>query len=295
MRPRREAAIAYGLLTPAILLVGSFVLYPLWVVVATSLREGRAPNVARLDRLPLGFGNYWRALGDEVVWHSAGVTALYAVGVIAPAFLIGLSLALLLDRDFPGRRWLRTAMLMPWAVPGVVAAIAFLWMFDASYGVVNAGLRRAGLITQDIAWFVRGDTALLAVILPTIWKCFPFFVLTLLAALQAVPEQLHEAAKMDGATAWQRFRFVTWPGIRGAAALALILQTLWVVKEFDIIYATTGGGPSRATQTLSLLVYEEAFQFFRLGYASAIGVLLLLVCAVLAVLSLRWSRGGYYG
>jgi multiple sugar transport system permease protein len=294
MGARRQTIIAYGLLAPAFLLVAGLIVYPLYMVLETSMRVGRAPNVARLDRLPLGFGNYWRALTDDVVWHSAGVTVVYAVGTIAPAFLIGLLLALLLNRDFPGRRWLRSLMLLPWAVPGVVAAIAFLWMFDSSYGVVNAQLRKIGLATTDIAWFVHGDTALFAVILPTIWKCFPFFALTLLAALQSVPQTLYEAARVDGASPFQIFRNVTWPGIRGAAALALVLQGLWVVKDFDLVFSTTGGGPSRATQTLSLLVYEEAFQFFRMGQASAIGVLMLILCACLAFLAMRWGRKDFH-
>jgi multiple sugar transport system permease protein len=287
MHSRRERLIAYGLLAPAFALVAGLVLYPLWTVVVTSLREGRAPNVSRLDRLPLGFKNYLRALQDEVVWDAAGRTLFFAVGVIGPAFLIGLLLALLLNRDFPGRRTLRSLMLLPWAVPGVVAALAFLWMFDASYGVVNALLRSVGLASADIAWFNNQATAPWAVLLPAIWKCFPFFVLTLLAALQSIPVALYEAARIDGANALQGFRYVTWPGIRGAAVLALILQTLWVVKDFDIIFATTGGGPSRATQTLSLLIYEEAFAFFRLGSAAAIGVILLVGCAVLSFLSMR--------
>jgi multiple sugar transport system permease protein len=224
---------------------------------------------------------------DEVVWQAAGRTLFFAVGVIVPAFCIGLALALLLNRDFPGRRTLRSLMLLPWAVPGVVAALAFLWMFDASYGVVNALLRGIGVTGADIAWFSNESTARWAVLMPAIWKCFPFFVLTLLAALQSIPVALYEAARIDGANAMQSFRHVTWPGIRGAAMLAVILQTLWVVKDFDIIFATTGGGPSRATQTLSMLIYEEAFQFFRLGTAAAIGVILLAACAVLAWLSMR--------
>src|SRR5437868_6809176 len=122
MISRRERVIAYGLLTPAFLLVAGLVLYPLWTVFVTSLREGRVPNVSRLDRLPIGFGNYARVLQDEVVWQAAGRTLFFAVGVIGPAFLIGLALALLLNRDFPGRRSLRSLMLLPWAVPGVVAA-----------------------------------------------------------------------------------------------------------------------------------------------------------------------------
>lgn len=294
MRVRRETAIAYALLAPAIALVAGLIVFPLYTVFETSLRQGRTPNVARLDRLPLGFDNYVRALADEAVWHSAGISALYALGTIGPAFLIGLGLALLLNREFPGRRWVRSLMLLPWAVPGVVAAIAFLWMFDASYGIVNSVLRRLGLVSTDIAWFSDGDTALFAVILPTIWKCFPFFALTLLAALQAVPQTLYEAARIDGARDWQIFRYVTWPGIRGAAALAVILQTLWVIKDFDLVFATTHGGPARATQTLSLLVYEEAFQFFRLGYASAIGVLMLFVCAGLSYLAMRWGRKDFH-
>jgi multiple sugar transport system permease protein len=294
MRIRRQSVIAYALLAPAIALVAGLIVYPLYMVFETSLRQGRAPNIARLDRLPLGFGNFERALTDEHVWHAASISALYAVGTILPAFLIGLGLALLLNREFPGRRWVRSLMLLPWAVPGVVAAIAFLWMFDASYGVVNSLLRRAGMITSDVAWFSDGDTALFAVILPTIWKCFPFFALTLLAALQSVPHTLYEAARIDGAGRWQIFRYVTWPGIQGAAALAIVLQALWVVKDFDLVFATTHGGPARATQTLSLLVYEEAFQFFRLGYASAIGVLMLFVCAGLAYAAMRWGKKDFH-
>lgn len=294
MRIGRQSVIAYALLAPAMTLVAGLIVYPLYMVFETSLRQGRAPNIARLDRLPLGLGNFERALTDEHVWHAAGISALYAAGTILPAFAIGLGLALLLNRDFPGRRWVRSLMLLPWAVPGVVAAIAFLWMFDASYGVVNSLLRRLGLIATDIAWFSDGDTALFAVILPTVWKCFPFFALTLLAALQSVPQALYEAARIDGAGRWQIFRYVTWPGIQGAAALAIVLQTLWVVKDFDLVFATTHGGPARATQTLSLLVYEEAFQFFRLGYASAIGVLMLLVCAALAYLAMRWGKKDFH-
>ncbi len=294
MRVRRQTVIAYALLAPAMTLVAGLIVYPLYMVFETSLRQGRAPNIARLDRLPLGPDNYWRALTDENVWHSAWVSAIYAAGTVLPAFLIGLGLALLLNRDFPGRRWVRSLMLLPWAVPGVVAAIAFLWMFDASYGVVNSLLRRMGMIVSDVAWYSDGDTALFAVILPTVWKCFPFFALTLLAALQSVPQALYEAARIDGAGHWQTFRYVTWPGIQGAAALAIVLQTLWVVKDFDLVFATTHGGPARATQTLSLLVYEEAFQFFRLGYASAIGVLMLLVCAGLASLAMRWGRKDFH-
>jgi multiple sugar transport system permease protein len=290
MKIKRDTLIAYSLLAPAFLLVAGFVLYPLYVAVVSSLRVGRAPNIARIERLPLGFGNYANAFADPYVWHSIWVTCLYVVMVVGPAFVLGLALALLLDQDFPGRRYVRTLMLMSWSVPGAVAAIEFLWMFNPSFGVVNAVLRDLGLISTDVSWFTNPDLALATAALPAIWKSFPFFVLTILAALQTIPEALHEAAKVDGAGSWQRFRFVTWPGIRIPAVLAVILQALWIMKDFDILFVTTGGGPSRATQTLSLLVYEEAFQNFRIGYASAIGIIFLFICAAVTFLTLKTAK-----
>ena len=131
-------------------------------------------------------------------------------------------------------------------------------------------------------------------IVATIWKAYPFFTLTLLAALQAIPASLYEAAEVDGAGAWQRFRFVTWPGLRAAATLAVILNTLWALREFDIIYLTTGGGPDRATETLAVRIYQEAFAFFRLGTASALGVLTMALAGLLVLASLRPLRREYF-
>ena len=128
----------------------------------------------------------------------------------------------------------------------------------------------------------------------TAWKAYPFFTLTLLAGLQAIPTTLYEAARVDGASAWQRFRFITWPGIRAPAALGAILNTLWALREFDIIYVTTGGGPDRATETLAVRIYQEAFAFFRMGTASALGVLTMVLAALLALASMRTLRREYF-
>jgi multiple sugar transport system permease protein len=173
-------------------------------------------------------------------------------------------------------------------------SIVFLWLLDGSFGVVNALLRQAGWLATDLAWFAHDDTALAAVIVPTVWKAYPFFTLTLLAALQAIPASLYEAARVDGATSWQRFRYITWPGIRPSAALAAILNTLWALREFDIIYLTTGGGPDRATETLAVRIYQEAFAFFRMGTASALGVLTMTMAVLLVLMSLRTIRREYF-
>lgn len=290
----RRTFLAYAMLSPAVLAVAFLLAYPLYVAANVSARQGRTMNIARLDRLPTGWGNYERILDDPEIWAALLRSAIYVVGAVGPGFVIGLGLAVLLNREFPGRRWIRSLMMLPWAVPGVVASIAFLWILDGSYGVGNSLLRRTGLINEGIAWYTRQDTAMLAVIVPTIWKSFPFFTLTLLAAMQSIPAALYEAARIDGASAFDLFRYVTWPGIRGPALLAVILNALWAFKELDIIFAATGGGPAGATETLSLRVYLEAFSFFRLGSASALGLMMMLLCAVLVLLALPRLRQRFF-
>ncbi len=287
---QRERVLAYGMLVPAFVAVAALVAWPIYVIAQISLRPGRSLDFSRVLNQPLGTGNFERIFGDAATLNALGNSLVYTAGTIAPAFLFGLLAALLFNRQFPARRWLRSLMLMPWAVPGVIVSINFLWLLDASYGVVNSLLRGLGLLSSDLAWYVNTDTAMLAVIVPTVWKSFPFFAITILAALQSIPDSQSEAAKVDGASPWQTFRYVTWPGISGPAYLALVLNALWTFREFDIIYAATGGGPARATETLGILVYLEAFSHFRMGTAAALGVVMVAIAAVLVLLGLRGIR-----
>ena len=285
-----EHRLAWLLLAPALAAVAVLIAWPIYVVVQMSVRPGKALALSELTSRPLGLGNYERVLGQQALWDAFGHSAVYTVGSLIPAFLAGLLFALLFHRVFPGRRWLRSLLLLPWAVPGVVVSITFLWMLDASYGVFNAILRDLGWSAGDIAWFVDARTAMAAVIVPTVWKSFPFFTITLLAALQSIPASLYEAARVDGASAWQQFVHVTWPGIRRPALLAVLLNALWTFREFDIIYASTRGGPAGATETLGILVYREAFESFRFGTAAAIGVLMLAIAGLFVALSMRALR-----
>jgi len=291
---RRERVFAYSLLMPAVLAVFALIAYPMYLVFSISFREGKSLNFLALDRRPLGFGNYDYVLNDSATWHSVYVSLVYTFGTIIPAFAIGLLTALLLNRVFPFRRWLRSLILLPWAVPGVMVSIIFVWLFDAQFGVVNYLLRSAGLITSDIAWYTTESTALFAVIVPTLWKSYPFFTLTLLAAMQSIPGHLYEAARVDGATMWQRFRHITWPGIRSPATLALVLNGLWVFREFDIIFAATGGGPAKATETLGIRAYNEAFGYFYMGRASVIGVLMLAIALAAVFIARRQLRKEFF-
>ena len=291
---RRERLFAYALLAPAVVAVTALIAYPMYLVFSMSFREGKSLNFLALGNRPFGLGNYASVLGDDATWHSAWVSFAYTFGTIIPAFALGLGTAIVLNRVFPLRRWLRSLVLLPWAVPGVMASIVFLWLFDASFGVTNYLLRSLGFISKDIAWYADESTALIAVIVPTIWKSYPFFTLTLLAAMQSIPGNLYEAAEVDGAPAWRRFTDITWPGIRGQAALALVLNGLWTFREFDIIYAATGGGPSKATETLGIRAYNEAFGYFYMGRAAVIGVLMLVIALAAVVLARRQLRKEFF-
>lgn len=285
--------LAYGLLVPAVICVAFLLAYPLYLVFQLALNERAGMNFMNRS-INWGLDNFRVMLSDNRTWSSLVNTLVYTVGSIVPSFLIGLGLALLLNRSFPGRRWFRSLVLLPWAVPGVIVSIIFLWMFDTSFGVVNAMLRNLGLIQGEIRWYTSREMAMFSVIVPTIWKGFPFFTLTLLAALQSIPASFYEAAKIDGATRLQQFMHVTWPGIRGAAVLVTILQTLWVFREFDIIFATTGGGPVGATETIGLLVYNEAFSYFRIGTASATGVLMLALAIIMILIAMKPLKKEYF-
>ena len=281
-RARQERLLAYAMLLPALAAVLFLVVYPLGKVVDLSLRIGRSMNFSRIGLLPLGLGNYTRILADPAFRQACSTTLLYVVGSTAMALAIGVLTALLLDLGFPGRRIFRTLLLLPWAVPGVVASIVFRWMFDPSFGVINAMLRQLHVLDTDFPWLVDSRSALAAIMVPTVWKAYPLVTLTVLAALQTIPGELYEAAQMDGAGWLRRFRHVTWPGIAAAVILAALVSALWIFRDIDIVYAATGGGPAGATETLALYVYQEAFEFYRIGTAAAAGVLMVVAAMVAA-------------
>lgn len=290
---RRRQWFAYGMLSPTLAVVGLLMAYPMYVAIDLSLRGGQVRNLLTLRELPLTLDNYVSVLTDPKLIQDIIRSAEYTFGVTIPAFLIGLLLALLLNRSFPGRRVLRPLVLLPWAVPGVVVSAAFSWMLDSSYGVINYLLRSVGVIDHNIAWLAAKDSAMVGVIIPTVWKFYPFFTLMLLAALQAIPGELYEAARVDGAGRWEQFRNITWPALRPTSALAIIITGVGVFREFDFIYPLTGGGPSDATQTLAIRIYNDAFQFFEMGTAAALGVITMAIAGAALLAAGRSIRQGF--
>lgn len=283
-------ALPYLLIAPAALLVAAGVLYPIFYVLGLGLFE-YSPYLGRA-RSWAGAGNFLRVVADPVFWTSLEVSVIWVVGSVVPQFLLGLAMALVLNERFRGRGLVRTIVLAPWAVSGVVTGIIWLWLFDGTIGVVNDMLMRVGAIDVPVAWGIHVETAWLMVLLANAWRGAPFFAIVLLAALQSIEPDLYEAARIDGAGRWQRFRFVTLPLIVESIVISTLLRALWTFNFIDLIWTMTRGGPIDATKTLPIYVFDMAYQRGEFGYAAALSTVL---CLVLLVFSIAYGQLARFG
>lgn len=285
-RPNRQHWLGYILLAPAVLLIAAIIVYPLIVSIDLSFQN---VGIARLDqpRRPFTTGNYERLFASPDFWNACWVTLKLILVVTSACFLLGLGTALLVNNRFKGRSVARLLVAMPWAVPEVIAVVIFAWIFDSSFGLMNWIFLSLGLIDKTINWFSDPNAAFAVVATTMIWKGYPFVSIMSLAGLQSIPEDYYAAARVDGANALQRLRYITLPCLMPVIGVTTVLVMLWIFRDFSIIYVLTGGGPLKATQTLSIMTYEQAFSFFRMGYASAIGVVTLVICVIAAKLTMR--------
>lgn len=240
----------------------------------------------------VGLRNYERVLEDEAFWNALGVSLRFTTISVLAHVVLGLGLALLLNEIRVARTALRILFLTPWMVASAIGATIWLWLLEPQFGVVNYLLVAAGLIDRPIAWLGEPGPALAAVTTVEIWRGVPFVMLLMLAGLQTIPQEQYEAAAIDGASAAQRFRYVTMPHLAYLLVVASTLDIINVVRHYDIIGVMTGGGPAGGTEVLPALLYNTAFRANRFGEAAAIGVLLLLMVLAFSVVYLRITRIG---
>jgi len=282
-----DAGIGYLFVLPLVVLVLLLIAYPLGSAVYLSLTEKYVGYPPRF----VGLKNYVELTGDpvfrKVIWNSA----VFTVGSVTVKLMIGLLMALSLHQALFARRLVRGILLLPWVVPTVITALAWHWMFDALRGFINVSLETLGLIGEPIAWLGQPATAMMAVVVVNIWRGFPFFGVSLLAGLQAIPADLYEAAAVDGASATQRFRHVTLPGLRPVIFVTALISTIFTLNDFNIVYVMTRGGPGIATHILATYTYEVGFQALRWGRAVAVSMYLMpLVVVMIVVLARRLTR-----
>lgn len=282
---RSDRRLYLALLSPAILLLLLFIAAPIGRSMWLSLHRVII-GLPGLGEAFVGLGNYRELLRDSVARHSLGVTAVFVSVTTFFELLIGLGIALLINHRFPGRGMLRACVLIPWAIPTVVAAQMWRFLFSDAYGMINYAL--FGTETaRYLPWLAAPGTALCAVMAADIWKTSSFAALLILAGLQVIPEELYQAARVDGAGAWRRFRHITWPLIRPALLIALLFRTIDAFRVFDLAFVMTQGGPADATNVLQLYGYKKMFVEGWIGYGSSISVAIFVIVLSLSILYVR--------
>lgn len=274
----------YLFVLPLMLWLAGTILYPLLSAVALSMQDIK---IIGTQGQFVGLENYARVLGNDNFWEALGRSIFWVVGNALVQTLAAFAAALLLNAPFRGQRLARIWIILSWIVPAVVVVIIWRWLLSSS-GVVNFLLMAAGLTAEPLGFFSTRESAMLTVLLINAWRWFPFMAVTLLAALQSIPRELYEAAEVDGASTWRRFWSITFPLLQPVLFVLGLVGTLMSFNVFDVIWLLTGGGPSSATTTLPVLIYDTAFTKYRLSQAAAISVLAGLLLLVFATLFIRF-------
>lgn len=269
-------------LAPAALMLAAVALYPILYVLWLSLqRHSLIAGPARF----VGFDNFTRLFSDARFWNALGNTVYFTVFSVAAELMLGLAIALLLARAFGGQGVLRAIVLLPWAIPTVVAARMWEWMYNGDFGVIDY------LLGTHINWLGSPAWAIHAAIAMDVWKSTPFVALLLLAGRMTIAPELYQAARLDGAGSWALFRYVTLPLLRPLIFVVLIFRTIDAFRVFDAIYVLTGGGPANTTETLSIYAYKVLFQGLEFGYGSAVAAAVFVCVAAITVVYVRLLRG----
>jgi len=283
---KKYLTIAWILVLPALLIRGFTTIYPIFETFRISFYDIK---ILRGINEFVGFDNYVKISHDPKLLEAINFTAIFVVGSMIGHILLGVILALILNMKFGGQKILRTIVLLPWALPMVVVAIASKWAFNNDYGLINDFVRRFNP-SFHLDWLINTDTARYAVIAVDLWKDLPFFAILVLASLQFISSDVYEAAKVDGAGSIRSFFKITLPLISKNLFVLSIFFTMWRITSFDIVYAMTAGGPGNSTDLIAYRITTEAFTNLNTGYSAAMAVTLFIVMAILSGLSLYGSK-----
>jgi multiple sugar transport system permease protein len=276
-----ERALPFLLLAPTLLVLFALSIYPLVYAVKVSLQTGTGP------RAGWSLENFARLFSDAFFLSALLHTIVYAAAALTCEFLLGLGLAVLLNQEMRGRSIFRASLLVPMMLPPVVVGVIWRLALNPNFGAINGTLKSLGVETESLTWTASPRLAFLSVIAVDVWQWTPFVFLILLAGLQAIPQEPYEAARIDGSSAWQTFRYITLPLLKPAILIVLLLRTMDLLRVFDQIFILTEGGPGFATETVSLYIYRAGFRFGNFGYAAAMSFVLLMVTNAISLVYIR--------
>jgi multiple sugar transport system permease protein len=276
--------IPYIFIAPNVVVFVVFMFVPILLAFYISLNEWTLIGYPTF----VGLGNYLDMLEDSEFLRAFYNTGVYMVGTVPTSIALGLAVAVGLNRKLPGRTLLRSVFFVPVIISLVAVALIAAWIFNDNYGLINAALSAVGI--GDVPWLSSARWAMISLIIATLWIRLGFNMVIYLAALQSIPTELYDAARVDGASGWRRFRHITWPLLGPTTFLLVIINIIYSLHVFDLIYVMTGGGPGFSTTVLVQYIYQMAFTEGQMGYASAIGVVLYLLLLVFTVFQWRVTR-----
>jgi multiple sugar transport system permease protein len=283
---QQELTTGWLLVIPALLVLGLVFLYPIARALIFSFFTQNLGT--QLQPIFSGLTNYMRMVGDGRFWQSLSNTTVFTVASVVLELVLGMAIALVLNQSFRGRGIVRTVAILPWALPTAIMGLAWAWIFNDQYGVVNDLLMRIGAIDTGINWLGNPSLAMIALIIADVWKTTPFISIILLAGLQSISQDLYEAHAIDGANAWQNFTKITLPLIMPQILIAMLFRFAQAFGIFDLVQVMTGGGPGGATETVSIYIYATIMRYLDFGYGSALVLvtflLLVIVVAITAFL-----------
>ena len=280
----------YILILPACLLMGLIMIYPLGKVFYLSFQHYN-PTKPFTNGFA-GLDNFITIFTKKEFYNALGVSAKFVACEVVLQLIFGMIVALILNQKFKGRGFFRALTFIPWALSGVLTAVLWSILFNQHFGVLNDLLAKLGIIKEPIAWLANTKFVLGSVIVAELWRGIPFFAISLLAAMQGLPDDIYEAARVDGSTKLQTFRFITLPMLKNTIVLTTLLRTIWEFNSVDLIYSLTGGGPVGKTTTLSMLIANQAIKTSNYGYGSALSVVSFAILAVIAVIYMKLSGFG---
>lgn len=284
----REEGLGFLMVSPALLFLLFMLAYPFFMAIYLALtdkRLGADPNW-------VGFANFITLFQSDRFWKVVGNSLVYTVGALIVKFVGGIAVAQMLNREFVGRKLASALLLLPWIIPTVFSTLAWWWLLDPANSIVNVMLRRWGIIEQNIPFLTDPTWAMVTLIMLNAWRGIPFFAITFLAAIQTVPDELTDAARIDGANEWRRFWSIVFPLIIPVVTIVVLISTISTVADFELPYLLTRGGPRDATNVFGILTFDFAMNLGRVGIGSAVSLTMVPILALLVVFSLLEIKRG---
>jgi ABC-type sugar transport system permease subunit len=283
--PRYDTRTAWLFMTPVMAVLGVVTVFPIVYSLYISFFSLKLTRPARVPFV--GLDNYTQVIGDELFWGAVSRTVLFTVVSVVAVSVIALLIALLLDQSFRGRRLLGALLLVPWAIPSVANGLMWKWIYDSNYGALNGLLRQLGAIAHYLPWLGDPDKTLFLIANAFVWKEVPLAAILILVTMKAIPADLYKAATVDGANRLQRFAHITLPSLRPGLMLVVVYVAMVAIRQFDLIYLLTEGGPAHASHVLSWQIYVETFRNLSFGTGAALSYILAIATFALAYFIIR--------